>query len=611
VAWAWANRSCGNHAGALDGFSAVIARSKNWRLSDILQVIHLAFDPVNIRDADAMAALERIPRRYFLKVANHLIAKQFILRPAADGEAEPPKDEMPRSKRYEDLIIELVREFPYMVFPIQCSIESDGVDETPPPIADVAEKCRHPAFDDAKRLLRLFKAVAVPCPVFLVESATVLQNLVNIYRKDRAAQVGRRFQRMSAWIRRGLATFPAESNNLTRVTQFLTNCPQVSALVTRYEELNTLRKDLGTDPSIAGDPPTSILLSDFYPAEFSYKSGMFARLPMFGHYSDVYIQDLPTHVFPFPSFQRPCRLGLTGTDGVTYRFLLKGNEDLRRDERLMQFFTLLNQMLQSKIRTYSITPLDAFVGVLQWITDAPTFRQLFHIRCPSGLGLDEVLASSKNLAGKSDLEKFQMAQDKAKDYLSQALWIIAQNSERWLLYQSTFAKSLAVMSIVGCVIRLGDRHLGNLLFEKSTGVVAHIDFGLIFGESETRESWPETVPFRATLALGVACGPRGFDGAFRRECERTLGTLGQNEESARSVLQLFMEQPVRGGYQAEPGGATGSLDLEQKKEAKEKVDAVFKSILVTEPPNLVKRLIEQATDPCRLQKMYPGWMAWL
>ena len=46
-------------------------------------------------------------------------------------------------------------------------------------------------------------------------------------------------------------------------------------------------------------------------------------------------------------------------------------------------------------------------------------------------------------------------------------------------------RSLAVMSVVGYVLGLGDRHLDNILLNFSTGEVVHIDYGVCFGKGET------------------------------------------------------------------------------------------------------------------------------
>lgn len=53
------------------------------------------------------------------------------------------------------------------------------------------------------------------------------------------------------------------------------------------------------------------------------------------------------------SKQRPRRLTIHGEDGENYDFLLKGHEDLRQDERVMQvwvFFALGSHLMIESIR---------------------------------------------------------------------------------------------------------------------------------------------------------------------------------------------------------------------------------------------------------------------
>lgn len=46
------------------------------------------------------------------------------------------------------------------------------------------------------------------------------------------------------------------------------------------------------------------------------------------------------------SMQRPKKLSLIGTDGKTYAFLCKTNDDLRKDARLMEFSHMINRFLR-------------------------------------------------------------------------------------------------------------------------------------------------------------------------------------------------------------------------------------------------------------------------
>lgn len=46
------------------------------------------------------------------------------------------------------------------------------------------------------------------------------------------------------------------------------------------------------------------------------------------------------------SKQRPRKLKIFGDDEKEYHFLLKGREDVRLDERVMQFLGLVNKLLE-------------------------------------------------------------------------------------------------------------------------------------------------------------------------------------------------------------------------------------------------------------------------
>lgn len=85
------------------------------------------------------------------------------------------------------------------------------------------------------------------------------------------------------------------------------------------------------------------------------------------------------------SKQRPRRLTIKGSDGVDYQFLLKGHEDLRQDERVMQLFGLVNTLLgidpetfkrHLHIQRYSAIPLSPNSGLIGWVPNCDTLHQL-------------------------------------------------------------------------------------------------------------------------------------------------------------------------------------------------------------------------------------------
>ena len=77
--------------------------------------------------------------------------------------------------------------------------------------------------------------------------------------------------------------------------------------------------------------------------------------------------------------------------------------------------------------------------------------------------------------------------------LPKVLWLNSRGSETWLDRRTNFTRSTAVMSMVGYVLGLGDRHPSNLLIDRYTGKLLHIDFGDCFEQAMRREKFPEKV----------------------------------------------------------------------------------------------------------------------
>lgn len=71
----------------------------------------------------------------------------------------------------------------------------------------------------------------------------------------------------------------------------------------------------------------------------------------------------------------------------------------------------------------------------------------------------------------------------------------------WFDRRTNYTRSLAVMSMVGHVLGLGDRHPSNLMLDRISGKVLHIDFGDCFEVAMAREKFPEKIPFRLTRML--------------------------------------------------------------------------------------------------------------
>jgi FKBP12-rapamycin complex-associated protein len=128
--------------------------------------------------------------------------------------------------------------------------------------------------------------------------------------------------------------------------------------------------------------------------------------------------------------------------------------------------------------------------------------------------------------------------------LYRVLWLKSKSSEAWLDRRTNYTRSLGVMSMVGYILGLGDRHPSNLMLDRITGKIIHSDFGDCFEVAMHREKYPERVPFRLTRMLTFAMEVSNIEGSFRTTCEHVMRLLRANKESLMAVLEAFIHDPL-------------------------------------------------------------------
>ncbi|RKP27125.1 armadillo-type protein [Syncephalis pseudoplumigaleata] len=363
------------------------------------------------------------------------------------------------------------------------------------------------------------------------------------------------------------------------------------------------------------------------------------------------------------SKQRPRKLSLKGSDGRDYQYLLKGHEDLRQDERVMQLFGLVNTLLQVdpetfkrhlSIRRYAVIPLSPNSGLIGWVPHTDTLHALIRDYRESKkilLNIEHCLMLKMapdydNLTLLQKVEVFEYALEKTDGQdLYRVLWLKSRNSEAsisigyimlsWLERRTNYTRSLAVMSMVGYILGLGDRHPSNLMLERYTGKVVHIDFGDCFEVAMHREKFPERIPFRLTRMLVNAMEVSGIEGNFRTTCENTMRVLRENKESLMAVLEAFVYDPLINWrlMTNHPSPRQGRMCMhvmkyKDREEAFNKPEALneravhvitrvskkltgrdFNPNTTLDVPDQVEKLIQQARSPENLCQCYIGWCA--
>lgn len=269
------------------------------------------------------------------------------------------------------------------------------------------------------------------------------------------------------------------------------------------------------------------------------------------------------HVFTvIPSKQRPRKMTLRGSDGVAYTYALKGHEDIRQDERVMQLFGLVNTLLNNdsesfkrhlNIQQFPAIPLSTQSGLLGWVPNSDTLHNLikdYREKRRILLNIEhrimlQMAPDYDNLTLMQKVEVFQYAMDNTtgKD-LYRVLWLKSKSSESWLERRTNYTRSLAVMSMVGYILGLGDRHPSNLMLDRFTGKVIHIDFGDCFEVAMHREKYPERVPFRLTRMLTYAMEVSNIDGSYKLSCVSVMRVIRENKESLMAVLEAFIHDPL-------------------------------------------------------------------
>ncbi|KAI9793200.1 MAG: phosphatidylinositol kinase- protein kinase tor1 [Peltula sp. TS41687] len=276
----------------------------------------------------------------------------------------------------------------------------------------------------------------------------------------------------------------------------------------------------------------------------------------------VRIAGFETNFTVIASKQRPRKISLKGGDGNTYTFLLKGHEDIRQDERVMQLFGLINTLLATdpeclkrhlNIQKYPVIPLSQSSGLLGWVPNSDTFHQLIREYRESRkilLNIEhrimlQMAPDYENLTLMQKVEVFGYALDNTTGQdLYRVLWLKSKSSEAWLDRRTNYTRSLGVMSMVGYILGLGDRHPSNLMLDRVTGKVIHIDFGDCFEVAMHREKYPERVPFRLTRMLTYAMEVSNIEGSYRITCEAVMRLLRENKESVMAVLEAFIHDPL-------------------------------------------------------------------
>ncbi|EIE23209.1 kinase-like protein [Coccomyxa subellipsoidea C-169] len=307
---------------------------------------------------------------------------------------------------------------------------------------------------------------------------------------------------------------------------------------------------------------------------------------------DVHIVGFGRTVNVFSSKQRPKELTIYGSDFKTYRWIVKGGEDVRTDERMEQILDVCNGLLARhpgaaahqlqaftywnidvQVRTYDVVPISSSLGIVEFV---PGTQPLKESICTflsdevisrawekhSGAiwamakrpaprageaaqpGVAEYLASFHADAADAAARLQATESDIRWDALREALLRNAGGPEEFLAMRANFAASLAAVSVTGYITGAGDRHTENFLLHRASGTLVPIDFGYSFGTGAQMLPIPELMPFRLTRQMRGALQPHDARELLRAPLALGLVALRSGSGVLEGILGVFLREPL-------------------------------------------------------------------
>lgn len=337
--------------------------------------------------------------------------------------------------------------------------------------------------------------------------------------------------------------------------------------------------------------------------------------------SYTYIHGFEDNCLALPSLQRPKKIKFILNSSRHMTALLKPKDDLRKDCRFMELCRFLNlsfMKLKEKyeIKIYAVTPLNDECGIIEWVEHTLSFRGLL-LKSYKKLGISISNRDLKDILGMqiSPYEKFvKFLLPKFQPIFMRWFFEKFPSVIKWRNATKAYTNSIAVMSMVGFIIGLGDRHGENILFDETTGGCVHVDFNCLFEKGKTLE-YPEKVPFRLTQNLEHACGAGGINSSFKTISSSVMNVMWDSKRSILTNLETFLHDPlVEWSKSKKNMNQTSDITNEQASKILKIVERKLSGFIELENfscEGQVEKLIQHATDKKNLSEMYIGWSAFL
>uniref|UniRef100_A0A8C5FRE6 DNA-dependent protein kinase catalytic subunit n=1 Tax=Gadus morhua TaxID=8049 RepID=A0A8C5FRE6_GADMO len=229
-------------------------------------------------------------------------------------------------------------------------------------------------------------------------------------------------------------------------------------------------------------------------------------------------------------------------------FLVKGGEDLRQDQRIEQLFGVMNTMLAGhapctlrslQLRTYQVIPITSryLIGLIEWMENTCTLKELLaRSRTPAESSVDMRSAALY-------VHTTYRLNPAPRCPPLRAFVRMSTSPEAFLSLRSHFVSSHALLCVSHWILGIGDRHLSNFMVNTETGGMVGIDFGHAFGSATQFLVVPELMPFRLTRQFVSLMEPLKEAGLIQSVMVHSLRAFRSQPELLLNTMDVFVKEP--------------------------------------------------------------------
>ncbi|KAI6217341.1 Non-specific serine/threonine protein kinase [Aphelenchoides besseyi] len=328
----------------------------------------------------------------------------------------------------------------------------------------------------------------------------------------------------------------------------------------------------------------------------------------------------------------PKVLRVRANNGEVYRIIFK-NECLRQDSILTSLFSISNYLLEKTtfrneklrpLRTYRVIPIDKKLGMIEWCADTMSLNDWLvgenkkggaHRRLRPN---DEVVATAQTKmanAAKSSQEMRHVFMRICEQVTPVFRFYFYENFPQPYQFHKKikqYTDSLALWSMVGYCVGLGDRHLNNILLDKKTAELVHIDLGMIFEFSKRALPVPEQVPFRLTRDIVDPILVEGLNSRFKHVAMHTLAEIREYTEVIVGITSIILHDPIA-TFHVPTADNTGRNVVAETaiSRLRKKLEGRDYGVFPQTVEQQVTYLINDARDPQHLSMMFHGWLPFI